>query len=56
MTIKSQQAHEVISVLLDIFTILSIPNVLESDSGIEFRNQVVNELNKVWPDLKIVSG
>lgn len=41
---------------MDIFTILGTPNVLESDSGVEFRNQVVNELNEVWPDLKIVSG
>lgn len=45
-----------VSVLLDIFTILGTPSVLESDSGIEFTNQVVNELNVVWPDLKIVPG
>uniref|UniRef100_A0A8C2S687 Integrase catalytic domain-containing protein n=2 Tax=Capra hircus TaxID=9925 RepID=A0A8C2S687_CAPHI len=54
--LKAKQAHEVVSVLLDIFTILGPPSVLESDSGIEFTNQVVNELNEVWPDLKIVLG
>ncbi|XP_037666172.1 KRAB-A domain-containing protein 2 [Choloepus didactylus] len=54
--LKAKRAHEVVSVLLDIFTILGAPSVLESDSGIEFTNQVVNELNEVWPDLKIVSG
>ncbi|XP_062967528.1 KRAB-A domain-containing protein 2 isoform X2 [Cynocephalus volans] len=54
--LKTKQAHEVVSVLLDIFTILGTPSVLESDSGIEFTDQVVNELNEVWPDLKIVPG
>ncbi|XP_012511155.1 PREDICTED: KRAB-A domain-containing protein 2 [Propithecus coquereli] len=54
--LKTKQIHEVVSVLLDIFTILGTPSVLESDCGIEFTNQVVNELNEVWPDLKIVSG
>lgn len=44
--LKAKQAHEVVSVLLDIFTILGPPSVLESDSGIEFTNQVVNELNE----------
>lgn len=54
--LRAKQAHEVVSVLLDIFTILGTPGVLESDSGIEFTNQVVNELNEVWPELKIVCG
>ncbi|XP_012382176.2 KRAB-A domain-containing protein 2 [Dasypus novemcinctus] len=54
--LKAKQAHEVVSILLDIFTILGTPSVLESDSGVEFTNQVVDELNEVWPDLKIVSG
>lgn len=45
-----------VSVLLDIFTILGTPSMSESDSGIEFTNQVVNELNEVWRDLKIVPG
>jgi hypothetical protein len=54
--LKAKQAREVVNVLLDIFTILGTPSMLDSDSGIEFTNQVVNELNKLWPDLKIVSG
>uniref|UniRef100_A0A8C0K3S7 KRAB-A domain containing 2 n=1 Tax=Canis lupus dingo TaxID=286419 RepID=A0A8C0K3S7_CANLU len=54
--LKAKQAHEVVSVLLDIFTILGTPRMLESGSGVEFTNQVVNELNEVWPDLKIVCG
>lgn len=45
-----------VSVLLDIFMILGKPSILESDSGIEFTNQVVNELSEVWSYLKIVSG
>uniref|UniRef100_A0A8C6CHE6 KRAB-A domain containing 2 n=2 Tax=Monodon monoceros TaxID=40151 RepID=A0A8C6CHE6_MONMO len=54
--LKAKQAHEVVAVLLDIFTILGTPTMLESDSGLAFTNQVVNELNEVWPDLKIVPG
>nr|XP_012312992.1 KRAB-A domain-containing protein 2 [Aotus nancymaae] len=54
--LKSKQTHEVVSVLLDIFTILGTPSVLDSNSGIEFTNQVVHELNELWPDLRIVSG
>ncbi|XP_035950446.1 KRAB-A domain-containing protein 2 [Halichoerus grypus] len=54
--LKAKQAHEVVSVLLDIFTILGTPSVLDSSSGVEFTNQVVHELNEVWPDLKMVCG
>ncbi|XP_066895555.1 KRAB-A domain-containing protein 2-like isoform X2 [Kogia breviceps] len=54
--LKAKQTHEVVAVLLDIFTVLGTPTMLESDSGLEFTNQVVNELNEVWPDLKIVPG
>ncbi|XP_068960240.1 KRAB-A domain-containing protein 2 isoform X2 [Petaurus breviceps papuanus] len=51
--LKSQRAHEVACVLLDIFSIIGAPSVLESDSGREFVNHVVSELNQMWPDLKI---
>ncbi|XP_057571523.1 KRAB-A domain-containing protein 2 isoform X2 [Hippopotamus amphibius kiboko] len=54
--LKAKQAHEVVGVLLDIFTILGAPSVLESDSGTEFTNQVVSELSVVWPDLKVIPG
>ncbi|XP_028691834.2 KRAB-A domain-containing protein 2 isoform X1 [Macaca mulatta] len=54
--LRTKQAREVVSVLLDIFTILGTPTVLDSDSGVEFTNEVVQELNELWPDLKIVSG
>ncbi|XP_045841509.1 KRAB-A domain-containing protein 2 isoform X2 [Meles meles] len=54
--LKAKRAHEVVSVLLDIFTILGTPRVLDSGSGVEFTNQVVHELSEVWPDLKIACG
>lgn len=54
--LKAKRAREVVSVLLDIFTILGTPSVLDSGSGVEFTNQVIHQLNEVWPDLKIVGG
>lgn len=54
--LRAKQAREVARVLLDIFTILGTPGVLESDSGAEFTSQVVSELNGVWPDLRLACG
>ncbi|XP_036623150.1 KRAB-A domain-containing protein 2 [Trichosurus vulpecula] len=52
--LKSQRAHEVACVLLDIFSIIGAPSVLESDSSREFVNHVLSELNQMWPELKII--
>ncbi|XP_032695845.1 KRAB-A domain-containing protein 2 isoform X1 [Lontra canadensis] len=54
--LKAKRARDVVSVLLDVFTILGTPRVLDSGSGVEFTNQVVHELSEVWPDLKIACG
>jgi len=42
--------------LIDIFTLLGAPSILESDNGCEFSNQIVSNLKNDWPNLKIVHG
>ncbi|KAK7602738.1 hypothetical protein V9T40_006712 [Parthenolecanium corni] len=42
--------------LIDIFTTFGAPNILQSDNGREFANQVVEEVCSMWPELKIVHG
>lgn len=42
--------------LIDIFTLLGAPSILQSDDGREFSNQIVSNLKNYWPNLKIVHG
>ncbi|KAG8505910.1 SCAN domain-containing protein 3, partial [Galemys pyrenaicus] len=55
-SLKSNRPKEVAHALLDIFTIIGAPSVLQSDSGREFSSQIVSELSNIWPELKIVHG
>lgn len=55
-SLKSKRPKEVAHALLDIFTIIGAPSVLQSDSGREFSSQIVSELSSIWPELKIVHG
>ncbi|XP_032126271.1 SCAN domain-containing protein 3 [Sapajus apella] len=55
-SLKSKRPMEVAHALLDIFTIIGAPSVLQSDNGREFSSQVVSELSNIWPELKIVHG
>lgn len=48
--LKSKRANRVAYYLIDIFTIFGAPNVLQSDNGREFSNQIV-EACAMWPDL-----
>lgn len=41
-------------VLLDIFTNVGAPAILQSDNGRKFTNKVVEELCNSWKDLKIL--
>ena len=50
-SLMSKSAIEVAADLLDIFTIIGVPAILESDNGKEFRNQVVRSLKAMWPDM-----
>ncbi|XP_037699832.1 SCAN domain-containing protein 3 isoform X2 [Choloepus didactylus] len=55
-SLKSKRPNEVAHALVDIFTIIGAPNVLQSDNGREFSSQIVQELSNIWPELKIVHG
>lgn len=54
--LKTKRAEEVAYILLDIFTLIGAPAILQSDNGREFSNQVVSNLKIYWPTLKIVHG
>ncbi|XP_056647529.1 KRAB-A domain-containing protein 2-like [Diorhabda sublineata] len=54
--LKTKHAEEVAYNLLDIFTLIGAPAILQSDNGREFVNLVVSNLKIYWPNLKIVHG
>ena len=54
--LKTKRAEEVAYILLDIFTILGAPSILQSDNGREFCNRVIEEICAMWDGLKIVHG
>ena len=51
--LKSKRA-EVAYQLLDVFTTIGTPSVLQSDNGREFANKFVNEFKNMWPEFKLV--
>jgi transposase InsO family protein len=54
--LKTKTAAEVAYQLLDIFTILGAPVILQSDNGREFVAKVIQELVDMWTGIKIVHG
>lgn len=54
--LKTKRAEEVAHKLIDIFTLLGAPSILQSDNGREFANNIVSNLKEFWPDLHIVHG
>lgn len=54
--LKTKRAEEVAYKLIDIFTLLGAPSILQSDNGREFANNIVSNLKEIWPDLHIVHG
>ena len=54
--LKTKTADEVAYQLLDIFTIIGAPAILQSDNGREFVAKVIEELAGMWTGLKIVHG
>lgn len=54
--LKSKRAEEVAYCLIDIFTVFGAPSVLQSDNGREFRNQTIDSLKEMWPELSIIHG
>jgi len=53
---KSKRAEEVAYYLIDICTVFGAPSVLQSDNGREFRNQIIDSLKEIWPELSIIHG
>ncbi len=53
---QSKEGVEVAKHLYLIFCEFGAPLLLQSDNGLEFRNQVVAGLKILWPDLQIVHG
>lgn len=54
--LKTKTAEEVAYHMVDIFCIFDAPNILQSDNGREFWNQVIENLTHMWLGLKIVHG
>ncbi len=54
--LKTKTAAEVAYQLLDIFTILGAPVILQSDNGRKFVAKVIQELVDMWTGVKIVHG
>ncbi|KAL4152711.1 hypothetical protein QTP88_000544 [Uroleucon formosanum] len=54
--LKFKRAEEVAYNIIDTFTLLGAPTILQSDNGREFSNQIVSNLRNMWPELKIVHG
>ncbi|XP_074040062.1 uncharacterized protein [Leptinotarsa decemlineata] len=54
--LKTKTAEEVAYHLVDIFTLIGAPSILQSDNGREFANKIVYNLKDYWPTLKIVHG
>jgi transposase InsO family protein len=55
-SLHSKRADEVAYHLLDILTTFGAPNILHSDNGREFCNQIMNSLCEMWNDIKIIHG
>ena len=53
--LKQKSACSVAKVLVDIFSLMGPPAILQSDNGREFKNQEIrNEVLEMWPGLKMV--
>lgn len=54
--LKSKKAEEVTKTILKIFLDFGAPSILQSDNGKEFCNILIENLKKLWPELRIVHG
>ena len=55
--LKFKTASAVAEILVEIFSLMGPPTILQSDNGREFKNQEIkNEVLKMWPGLKMVNG
>ncbi|XP_026467840.1 KRAB-A domain-containing protein 2-like [Ctenocephalides felis] len=54
--LKSKTALEVANQLMDIFSLLGAPSILQCDNGREFANRIIEELAIMWDGMKIIHG
>lgn len=54
--LKTKTAEEVALNLKRNFSIFGSPCIFHTDNGREFKNKIVEELEKLWPEVKIVHG
>jgi len=55
--LEFKRAELVAYSIIDLFTLIEAPSVLQSDNGREFANQIVSSLKDLFkPELKIVHG
>lgn len=54
--LRKKTACEVAEKLFDLFTIFGAPLLLHTDNGREFKNALITELCKFFPQIKIVHG
>lgn len=54
--LKTKTASEVAKQLMDIFTLLGAPSILQCDNGREFANRIIQELANMWDGVKIIHG
>ena len=54
--LTSKCAREVALKLIEIFSVIGAPCILQMDNGREFAAKVIEELKLIWPDLTIVHG
>jgi hypothetical protein len=54
--LEYKRAEEIAFNIVDIFTLIGTPSILQSNNGWEFSNNIVLNLKDMWPELKIVHG
>ncbi|CAG8832420.1 26271_t:CDS:2, partial [Racocetra persica] len=54
--LTDKYAAKVAVFLFDIFTVFELLIFLQSDNGCEFTADIINNLSKLWPNLKIIHG
>ncbi|XP_071052347.1 KRAB-A domain-containing protein 2-like [Onthophagus taurus] len=54
--LETKRADEVALHILEIFLLFDDPTILQSDNGREFCNKLIESLQKMWPELKLVHG
>jgi hypothetical protein len=54
--LKTKRAAEVAHTLMSIFCLIGPPNILQSDNGKEFVNQILLEFKVIWPSIVIING